>query len=197
MHRATASIGEWRSVPASVALNEYRIGEEESAGEVTKMDNPGAGLGAVRDELAAPDRLPSVRGSHPSTSLWECRVVQHSKIGRSMSAGGHNRRLPHRNIYIRFTSVSRHKSPPKILELIHGHFAIADGVLDVLMTEVMLQRASIAAIVRKLVPQACRRMCGWMRIRWSCGGAGYPCSSKVSRAVPPIRARSGRLAHCG
>src|SRR6516164_7367686 len=94
MHRATASIGEWRSVPASVALNEYRIGEEESAGEVTKMDNPGAGLGAVRDELAAPDRLPSVRGSHPSTSLWECRVVQHSKIGRSMSAGGHNEKSP-------------------------------------------------------------------------------------------------------
>src|SRR6516225_11985662 len=52
------------------------------------MDNPGVGLGAVRDELAAPDRLPSVRGSHPSTSLWECRVVQHSKMGRSMSAGG-------------------------------------------------------------------------------------------------------------
>jgi len=58
------------------------------------MDNPGVGLGAVRDELAAPDRLPSVRGSHPSTSLWECRVVQHSKIGRSMSAGGHNEKSP-------------------------------------------------------------------------------------------------------
>src|SRR6516165_681305 len=44
MHRAIASIGEWHSVPASVALNEYWIGEEESAGGVTKMDNPGAGL---------------------------------------------------------------------------------------------------------------------------------------------------------
>jgi hypothetical protein len=54
------------------------------------MDNPGVGLGAVRDELAAPHGLPSVRGSHPSTSLWECRVVQHSKIGRSMSARGSN-----------------------------------------------------------------------------------------------------------
>ena len=39
-----------------------------------------------------------------------------------MSLVGHNRRLPHRNIYIRFTSVNRHKSPPKILELIHGPF---------------------------------------------------------------------------
>jgi hypothetical protein len=56
------------------------------------MDNPGVGLGAVREELAAPHGLPSVRGSHPSTSLSECRVVQHSKIGRSMSAGGHSRR---------------------------------------------------------------------------------------------------------
>src|SRR6516162_9789498 len=32
--------------------------------------------------------------AHPSTSLWECRVVQHSKIGRSMSAGGHNEKSP-------------------------------------------------------------------------------------------------------
>jgi hypothetical protein len=52
------------------------------------MDNPGVGLGAVRDALAAPHGLPSVRESHPSTWLWECRVVQRSKIGRSMSAGG-------------------------------------------------------------------------------------------------------------
>ena len=57
------------------------------------MDNPGVGLGAVRDELTAPHGLPSVRGSHPSTSLWECLVVQHSKIGRSMSAGGQKRRI--------------------------------------------------------------------------------------------------------
>jgi hypothetical protein len=53
---------------------------------------------------------------------------------------GHNRRLPHRNIYIRFTSVNGHKSPPKILELIHGHFAIANGVLDV-----SYDRGSVAA----------------------------------------------------
>src|SRR6516225_9834897 len=42
------------------------------------------------NELAAPHGLPSVRGSYPSTLLWKCRVVQHSKIGQSMSAGGHN-----------------------------------------------------------------------------------------------------------
>ena len=58
------------------------------------MDNPGVGLGAVRDELAAPHGLPSVRGLHPSTSLWECLVVQHSKIGRSMSAGGQKENPP-------------------------------------------------------------------------------------------------------
>src|SRR5215469_9209677 len=42
-------------------------------------------------------------------------------------------------------------SPPEILEPIDGQLGIPDGVLDVLMTEVMLERASIVPIVRKLV----------------------------------------------
>ena len=54
------------------------------------------------------------------------------------------RRLPHR------CSVNR-QSPPKVLEPINGQFGIADGVLDVFMTEVVLQRTSIVAIVRQLV----------------------------------------------
>ena len=41
-------------------------------------------------------------------SLWERRVVQHSKIGRPMSAGGHKLALPHCNILSRFTPISRH-----------------------------------------------------------------------------------------
>ena len=34
--------------------------------------------------------------------------MQHSKTGRLMSESGHNRRLPHRSIGVRFCSVSRH-----------------------------------------------------------------------------------------
>jgi len=39
----------------------------------------------------------------------------------------------------------------KVLEPIDGQLGIADGVLDVLMTEIMLERASIVAIVGELV----------------------------------------------
>jgi hypothetical protein len=42
-------------------------------------------------------------------------------------------------------------SPPKVLETIYGQFGIADGVLDVFMAEIMLERARILAIVRELV----------------------------------------------
>jgi hypothetical protein len=42
-------------------------------------------------------------------------------------------------------------SPPKILEPIHCHFGIADGALDVLMAEAVLQRARIVTIVRELI----------------------------------------------
>jgi hypothetical protein len=68
-----------------------------------------------------------------------------------MSLMGQNRRLPQRNIGFRFFSINRHKSPPEILEPSHSHFGIADGVLDILMTEVVLQRTSIVAIVGELV----------------------------------------------
>jgi hypothetical protein len=33
----------------------------------------------------------SARGSHPTTSLWECRVVHHSKIDCRMAEMGHSR----------------------------------------------------------------------------------------------------------
>ena len=69
-----------------------------------------------------------------------------------MTAVGHNRQLPHRSIGVRLCSINRHKSPPKVLEPIHGQLGIADGVLDVLVTKIMLERASIVPIVRKLVP---------------------------------------------
>ena len=65
---------------------------------------------------------------------------------------GHKRQLPHRSIGVRLCSINRHnQSPPKVLEPIDGQLGIADGVLDVLMTEIMLERASIVAIVGELV----------------------------------------------
>ena len=69
----------------------------------------------------------------------------------------HNRRLPHRNIGVRLCSVNRHKSPPEILEPIYGQLGIADGVLDVLMTVVVLQRTSIVAVVGELVSAGVKR----------------------------------------
>jgi hypothetical protein len=48
-------------------------------------------------------------------------------------------------------------SPPKILEPIDGQLGIADGVLVVLMTEVLSQRASIMAIVGELVSAGVKR----------------------------------------
>ena len=58
---------------------------------------------------------------------------------------------PHRSIGVRLCSINRHNHRQK-LEPIDGQLGIADGVLDVLMTEVVLQRTSIVAIVGELVP---------------------------------------------
>ena len=41
--------------------------------------------------------------------------------------------------------------PPEILEPIRGHFRVSDGMLDILVAKVMLQRASIVAIVGELI----------------------------------------------
>ena len=43
-------------------------------------------------------------------------------------------------------------SPPKILEPIHCHFSVADRMLDIFMTEVVLQRARVVTIIREFVP---------------------------------------------
>jgi hypothetical protein len=61
------------------------------------------------------------------------------------------------------------ESSPKIFEAIHCQFGIADSVLDILMTEVVLERASIMAIVRELVPAG---MAEHVRVdaKWHLGG---------------------------
>ena len=42
--------------------------------------------------------------------------------------------------------------PPKILEAVGRHFCVADGVLDVFMTEIMLQGPCVVAVVCELEP---------------------------------------------
>ena len=42
--------------------------------------------------------------------------------------------------------------PPKILESVGRHFGVPDGVLNVLVAEVVLQGPRVAAIVRELEP---------------------------------------------
>ena len=42
--------------------------------------------------------------------------------------------------------------PPKVLEAVGRHFGVSDGVLDVLVPEVVLQGARVVAIVSELEP---------------------------------------------
>ena len=42
--------------------------------------------------------------------------------------------------------------PPKVLEAVGRHFGVPDGVLDVLVPEVVLQGARVVAIVGELEP---------------------------------------------
>ena len=51
---------------------------------------------------------------------------------------------------------------PEILEPFRRQLGIAHRVLDVLVAEVVLQRARIDALVRSLKPPACRSMRGWI-----------------------------------
>jgi hypothetical protein len=59
-------------------------------------------------------------------------------------------------------------SAPKILEPIHCHFGVADCVLF-LMAEVVLQRARVVTIVRKLVPTGMPEHVG-VDAKWHLGG---------------------------
>jgi hypothetical protein len=113
--------------------------------------------GGKRDELAAP-QLTELH-SLPLASEW-----QHNRLPRIKSFAAvrdfypandgfgsqpANRIAALASGYVRSTDIITAKSP---FEPIYGQLGIADGMLDILMTEIMLQRASIVAIVRKLVP---------------------------------------------
>ena len=44
--------------------------------------------------------------------------------------------------------------PPEVLETVGRHLGVPDGMLDVLVPEVMLEGPRVVAVVRELKPQA-------------------------------------------
>ena len=68
--------------------------------------------------------------------------------------------------------------PPKPLEPLRREFGVAHGVLDVLVPEVVLDRAGVVAVVRELVPAAVAEHVGM--------------DGKPNADSSPVRARSLR-----
>jgi hypothetical protein len=59
--------------------------------------------------------------------------------------------------------------PPEILEAVGRHFCVADGVLDVFMTEIMLQGSCVVAVVCELEPTGMAKHV-WVDWEWHLGG---------------------------
>ena len=59
--------------------------------------------------------------------------------------------------------------PPKILESVGHHFGVPDGVLDVLVPEVVLQGARVVAIIGELEPTGMAKHVRMDR-EWHLGG---------------------------
>ena len=59
--------------------------------------------------------------------------------------------------------------PPKILESVGRHFGVPDGVLDVLVPEVMLQGPRVVAVVGQLEPTGMAKHV-WVDWEWHLGG---------------------------
>ena len=55
--------------------------------------------------------------------------------------------------------------PPEVLEPIRGHLGIPDGMHDVLVPEVVLQRARVVPVIRELVPAGVAEHV-WMDREW-------------------------------
>ena len=53
---------------------------------------------------------------------------------------------------VRLLGASTTLIPPKVLEAIRRHFGVSDGVLDVLVAEVVLQGPRVVAIIGQLEP---------------------------------------------
>jgi hypothetical protein len=69
-----------------------------------------------RDELAAPHVLLTVRGSHPSTSLQDCRVVHNNKIDGRMAEMGRTQSFEDVGSNVRF---ARKRTSIHILAMSH------------------------------------------------------------------------------
>src|SRR5262249_22630120 len=61
--------------------------------------------------------------------------------------------------------------PPKLLESVGRHFGVSDGVLDVLVPEVMLQGPRVVAIIGQLEPT---RMAKHVRVDREWHVSGFP-----------------------
>src|SRR6516225_4649423 len=59
--------------------------------------------------------------------------------------------------------------PPKILESVGRHFGVPDGVLNVLVAEVVLQGRRVVAIVGQLKPAGMAKHV-WVDREWHLGG---------------------------
>src|SRR5262249_28606818 len=59
--------------------------------------------------------------------------------------------------------------PPKILESVGRHFGVPDGVLDVLVPEVVLQGPRVVAIIGQLEPAGVAKHV-WVDREWHLGG---------------------------
>src|SRR5215468_2771693 len=59
--------------------------------------------------------------------------------------------------------------PPKVLETVGRHFGVSDGVLNVLVPEVVLQGPRVVAIVGELEPTGVAKHV-WVDREWHLGG---------------------------
>src|SRR5262245_25705675 len=86
---------------------------------------------------------------------------------------------------------------PKVLEAIRRHFGVSDGVLDVLVAEVVLQGPRVVAIVRQLEPTG---MAKHMRVdrEWHLGGLPEALDEPVEMGlIGPPRSETNTWASLG
>jgi hypothetical protein len=74
--------------------------------------------------------------------------------------------------------------PPKVFEAVGRHFGVWDGMLNVLVPEVMLQGPRVVAIVRELEPTG---MAKHVRVdgEWHLGGLAEALNEPVETDGPP------------
>ena len=74
--------------------------------------------------------------------------------------------------------------PPKVLEPVGRHFGVSDGVLNVLVPEVVLQGARVVAIVGEFEPTGMAKHV-WVDREWHLGGLPEALDEAVEPNGPP------------